>query len=343
MSESENFPTTRLQVFTNPGEPQVRSNIHQVPQLSCVITQAYEKAQVIDVAYQQVANCTGRDFQHHMMMVVDLNDFHSFFQNIDFIEIEKSVDGLSLTFEVNFQFTTWQHSLSLLSYVEKLRERMYSDHAMSSTQENLYEEDLLHLRFSMDMGFEEAFSFVCQKFSESLELAHNYILSAHKLQKLVVNEIEISQNYTQAANLILNFLVTIMKRRMPNTDIRQTIVTGMNKSFLRISYPVAMARSVEAVLVDYADLIVGNMHSDCFFSSSSVMDAFFLRMEMARNEMSLLLNVGAKQASDEFLDNEMEAMKLHLSRAIHQLVNQAATNGGAVMTSGNESPPVLSA
>lgn len=343
MSELNDFQSTKLQVFTNPVEPKQHSNIYRIPQLLCVSALDNEKVQVLDVAYHQVVNCKGRDFRHNTMMVVDLHDSHVFFPNMGFVEVERFDMGIALSFEVNFQFTTWTHSLNLLSYVEKLRDRMFADHGIISTQENLYEEDLLHLRFSVDSDLDEAFEIICENFSESLELAHHYILSTHKLHTFAAKEIEIPQGYTQPANLILNFLVTIMKRRMPSTDIRQTTVMGMHKSYLRISYPRTVAKTVENILTEYSELIMGCRNPDCFFCSSSVMNAFFSRMKMAREEMSLVLSSSGKQASDEFLDHEMKALKMHLSSAIDDSMNKGRAGIEKPMTSSHETPPELSA
>ncbi|CAA6811258.1 MAG: Unknown protein [uncultured Thiotrichaceae bacterium] len=343
MSELDNSRSIKFQVFTNPDRPEVRSNIYHIPQLSCVTAPVPESIQVLDVAYHQVVNAKGCDFRHNVMMVVDLHDTCSFFPNMGFVEVERTDNGLVLSFEVNFQFTTWQHSLNLLSYIENLRERMFADHGVASTQEDLYEEDLLHLKFLVTSDLDDAFAFTCQNFSDSLELAHNYILSSYHLHKLDMKEIRVPQEYTQSAHLILNFLVAIMKRRMPHTDIRQTTLTGMNQSLVRISHPRSVSNTIETILVEYAELIMGTMKPECFFASSSVMNAFCSRMAMVREEMSLVLSSSGKQTSDECLDNEMKALKIHLSNAIKGSISQSGLCADQSVTSNHESSPELSA
>lgn len=343
MSELDNFPMTKFQVFTNPDKPDSCSNFFRTPQLSCVKNRTAQKVQVVDVTYHQVVNSKGRDFQQYIMMTVDLHDFHGLFPNIGFIEVERLERGLALTFEVNFQFSTWQHPLNLLSYVEKLRERMLSDYGIHSTQQNLFEEDLLHLRFSVDSGLDDVFDYICHRFSDSLELAHNYILSSYNMNQLVIREIEIFHPYTQPANLIVNYLMTVLKCRMPNADIRQTIVAGMHQSFLRLSYPVSLASVIESILLDYAELVACNLDVDCFFSSLSEKKAYLSRIQIAKEEMSLLVSASGQPVSDAIVDSEMSGLTSHLSNAIIRSIKGVSDNEIADEVLIEDSTPELSA
>lgn len=342
MSESDDISLTKLKVFINPDEPKPRLNTSQIPQLSCVNTNYTEKPQILDVAYPQVANCKARDFRDNVTVVVDLHDSQAFFSNLAFVEVEKLNDSLALSFEVNFPFTTWKHSLNILSYAEKLRDRIYDDHGVTSSQDNLFEENLLHLKFPVHADSEDTFAFVCEKFSQSLALAHDYILSSHELHEQTSREIEIPQGYTQPAHLILNFLVTIMKRRLPNIDIRQTTVTSVDKSFLRITFPRSVTQTIDSILAEYSEVITGCMNPDCFFASPSVMSAFLSRLKMAREEMSLVLSVSAKQANQAFLDNEMQVLKAHLSKAIDSSIGrESAAMRKQAIFSDQASPELL--
>lgn len=343
MSEFDNISSTKLQVFINPDKPKPRLNSFQEPQLSCVSKIEPEKVQTMDVAYHQVVNCKGRDFRHNLTVVVDLHDSHLLFPNLGFVEVARSDNGIALSFEVNFPFSTWEHSLNLLSYVEKLRTRMFDDHGVTSTQENLFEEDLLHLKFPVNGDLEDTFAFISEKFSQSLELAHHYILSSHELHELTSREIEIPRGYTQPAHLILNFLVTIMKRRLPGTDIRQTTLTSINQSFLRITFPSSVAQTIDSILAEYSDVIRGCMNPGCFFASSSVMCAFLSRLKMARCEMSLVHSDSAKQAHPTFLDTEMKALKMQLAKAIDCSIRQERPEPVTQEKCCDEASPELSA
>lgn len=101
-----------------------------------------------EIDYNQVK---GFDFSRIPFGRILVCDMHrqTLYEHLEFVEISSSNGLLCVSAEVNFRFSQWPNEISLVSFVEDLRKRMTNIHRISSEQENLFDEDLLHLKFRL--------------------------------------------------------------------------------------------------------------------------------------------------------------------------------------------------
>jgi hypothetical protein len=106
------------------------------------------------------------------------------YQPLEFLEISSSRDRTYITAEVNFRISEWQSHLSLINFTQSLRMKMEDKYSISSEQENLFDEDLFHLKFNIVISKYQDPTPMIETFTQNIEKAHHSIFSKHAKKRL---------------------------------------------------------------------------------------------------------------------------------------------------------------
>ncbi len=130
-----------------------------------------------EVDYEQVSELRHDSFLDDEIYVCEMLD-RSCYKHLEYMEVSHSIgDTLLINAEVNFRMSEWGSQINLLSFTDTMRKRIKEKHAVNSEQENLYEEDLIHIKFKILVTRHTSLPFVIQRFSKKLLAIHQEIIS----------------------------------------------------------------------------------------------------------------------------------------------------------------------
>ena len=131
-----------------------------------------------DISFEKINNVCSKNIAEGTTYVCDMQN-RSAYKYLEYLEISCSTEMMYVTAEVNFQLSEWDNPINLISFSRSLRDRMKENFSVFSEQENLFDEDLFHLKFRILTTKNAKIALVVEQFAEKLERAHRDILARH--------------------------------------------------------------------------------------------------------------------------------------------------------------------
>ena len=171
------YSKSNLVLYTNLNYKKTKSSVAENSQVdhSSVMEKinAYQ-----DIDYEEFISFFKNNVLHKDKIYVCEMLNKSAYKHLEYLEISTSTTGrLFLYAEVNFNPSKWDNPVNLLSFTDTLRDLVQERHAITSEQHNLFEEDLIHLKFQVLVSKRVNIHHTIQHFSEKLLSIHNGILS----------------------------------------------------------------------------------------------------------------------------------------------------------------------
>jgi len=136
-----------------------------------------------DISFEQINGVCSKIIAEDTIYVCDMQS-RSAYKNLEYLEVSCSTEMLYITAEVNYKLSEWDTPISLKSFTNSLRDRMKAKFSVFSEQENLFDEDLFHLKFRILTTKHTNIALVIQQFAEKLEKAHRDIFARHAEHQL---------------------------------------------------------------------------------------------------------------------------------------------------------------
>ncbi len=147
-----------------------------------------------DIDYEKLGELQHDDFLENKVYVCEMFD-RSNYKHLEYVEISHYIaDKIFINAEVNFRISKWNARMNVFAFVESLIAKVNEKHSIQVEQENLYDEDLIHLKFRMLETRESHLATAIQLFADKLNSIHREILS----ESLEANA---SANFNQVVNL----------------------------------------------------------------------------------------------------------------------------------------------
>jgi len=175
LSSTNTYQKNCLTLYTNPKfkkDKQIVNNGHIHTPL------AFDVNRFEDINYDQISGITHNGFHKNKIYVCEMLGLSSY-KYLEYLEISHSIsDTLLVNVEVNFRLSRWNEVLNLLNFVSGFRSRINDKHGIHSIQENLFDEDLIHIKFQVLMTTQSSLTSIVQRFSKTLASIHEDVLSS---------------------------------------------------------------------------------------------------------------------------------------------------------------------
>ncbi len=143
----------------------------------------------LDISYEQLSQLTNQGMQADTIYVCDMTG-RSCYGPLEYIELSQSLDTIRVSVEVNFRMSEWKAQMSLLSFVGSLRKGVQQSCGISSRQEKLFDEDLLHIKFKLLASYQQDIASIMQRFSRKLQKLHRDILVKYAEDRLSLSALQ---------------------------------------------------------------------------------------------------------------------------------------------------------
>ena len=135
-----------------------------------------EYNEIVEKNYKEIRLLKGSDFRYKETLVIPMKNMTGY-KNLEFLEIVRVKNNVIVTVEVNFVMSDWQHPINILSFSEHLRRIMYQKYCMFSEQKNIFEENLLNIRFLLNSVLDDQIISLIFDFVYKINLTHREILA----------------------------------------------------------------------------------------------------------------------------------------------------------------------
>lgn len=177
--ESTMFDKSLLSLITNPDYTEGQEKFSHLKTANA--NHAFK-----DIDYSHINHIAEKSSRTDSIYVCDMQH-KSCYKRLEFLEISCSKDRIYITAEVNFRISKWRAHISLLDFTHSLRQIILDQYSIVSNQENLFDEDLFHIKFRILTSKCHELTSIIELFSQNIEKAHQCILSknSHKQHSLV--------------------------------------------------------------------------------------------------------------------------------------------------------------
>lgn len=194
MVKSENtYMKHNLVLYTNPDF----EDVNQSKAKKGLPTSFVHKVNAFqDIDYDKLNYFKHDDFLGNKVYVCEMFN-RSSYKHLEYVEISHYIaDKIFINAEVNFRMSQWNARMNVFAFVDSLIAEVNEKYSIQVQQENLYDEDLIHLKFRMLETSDSHLPTVIQQFADKLNRLHKQLLSESL-------EVSNSANFNQAVNLDL--------------------------------------------------------------------------------------------------------------------------------------------
>ena len=131
-----------------------------------------------DISLEDINSYGSREVAPNTIYVCDMQG-RTAYKYLEYLEVNYSTEMAFVTVEVNYKLSEWNASISLISFTQSLKEIMQKRFSIFSEQENLYDEDLFHIKFRLSMTKTAQLSSHIKQFAEKLEMLHRDIFARY--------------------------------------------------------------------------------------------------------------------------------------------------------------------
>ncbi len=174
IASTNTYTKNNLVLYTNPNYKDAKQidNKSNIYAPLTVNIDSYE-----DIEFSEIKSLAHVSFLDEKIYVCDMLG-RSHYEYLEYLEISHSIaETLLVNVEVNFRLSEWKHSLNLLNFVASLRCCIDDKHGIHSEQENLFDEDLIHIKFQILATEQSNLAFIVQRFSQKISFIHHDILA----------------------------------------------------------------------------------------------------------------------------------------------------------------------
>ncbi len=131
-----------------------------------------------DISFENINGVCSISLTEDTILVCDMQG-RSVYKHLEYLEVSCSTEMMYITAEINFQLSEWDASISLISFTGLLRDSMKTKYSVFSEQENLFDEDLFHIKFRILTTKNTNIKLVVKQFAEKLEKTHRELFARH--------------------------------------------------------------------------------------------------------------------------------------------------------------------
>lgn len=231
-----------------------------------------------EVSYEQVRQLRGYEAPVNVVLVCDMYE-QSNYTYLEYLEISRSTQTLMLNVDVNFVLSDWDGSVNILSFIGELRDRVFLELGISSTLEELYDEDLLHIQFQIEdhIGVcveEVLIPFITQLSRFHQEIIHDidtrFLLECKKIHRKIC----LPKGSGHVSGALLHFLVHILSRRFDGNIMLTSITQRPNSIVFSVEFSALFKNKILTTISDYAEVLTGDRRAENFFSASVSLTKF---------------------------------------------------------------------
>lgn len=224
-----------------------------------------------EIDYDLVRNLHGYEAPHNLTLVCDMFDKTSY-RPLEFIEITRKSQTTMLQAEVNFRPSYWGKSTNLLCFIEILRDSILMEYGISSDLEELYDEDLLHIKFYLEEYIGSNIEAIVGDFVDKVSGVHkramNDLTAETMLSRTQISrEISLPKESVCASVSLLHFLTTILSRRFGDKLVSATIEQKKESVLLEINLVAEFKKEILHAISDYAEVLSGVRKAKDFFAA----------------------------------------------------------------------------
>ncbi len=168
------YTKNNLVLYTN---PKFKSPDHHNEHIKFHASVANKFDGFKDISYPQLSQLSGQAIPADTIYVCEMFG-KSCYKYLEYLELSQSLESIQLVADVNFRISEWKVSISLLTFVDALQKQVQEQYSICSQQENLFDEDLVHIKF-MFFAKPHDLHAVIQRFSKRLSIIHNDIFAKH--------------------------------------------------------------------------------------------------------------------------------------------------------------------
>ncbi|MCK5810052.1 MAG: hypothetical protein KAH00_03140 [Cocleimonas sp.] len=187
---------------------------------------------------------------------------HVQYQYLEYIHLLRTDNELSLCVEVNYPLQAWKEQTNLLSYIETLRERLKDNYSIQSTQNDLFDEALISVRFQLKANCATHIRSMVELLDGLLYQEHKNILSHQSIKY----KISLSRRHQQAGKSLLHYLYRVMEHKNLNDDLTVLVSETAHLVTLELKFPVEKKTEIKKAIHYYGLILKGDLSTSHLFN-----------------------------------------------------------------------------
>lgn len=243
-----------------------------------------------EIDYDLVRDLHGYEAPHNLTLVCDMYDKTSY-QPLEFIEITRKPQTTMLQAEVNFQPSQWQQTTNLLSFIKIIRDNMLMESGISSDLEELYDEDLLHIKFYLEEYIGSSIETIVGDFVDKVSGVHKRAMNDMAAEAMlshtqISREIFLPKESVCASVSLLYFLTTLLSRRFGDKLVSSTIEQKKESVLLEINLVAESKKEILHAISDYAEVLSGMQKAEDFFAAPVSLAMYKHKLNTLKEEIT---------------------------------------------------------
>ena len=209
-----------------------------------------------DVPFNELSHLKGYNLPRNLLMTCDAKH-HSCYSNLEYINLFRTNNTLVVTADVNYWLNDWDEKINLLSFLEKLRERLGDIYPIESEQHNIFEEMLINVRFKMVVDCDMRIHSAVDLLDSILCDEQKSILSYEKVKY----KISLSTRHQQAGKSLLHYLHKVMEYKKLSDDLTVSVTENNHFASVSLRFPKSMKKEILDAVYSYGLILKGELSS----------------------------------------------------------------------------------
>lgn len=209
-----------------------------------------------DVPFNNVCHLKGYNLPRDLSISSDAR-LHSCYPNLEYINLFRTNDRLVIIADVNYWLNNWDEKINLLSFVEKLRERLGDIYSIESEQNNIFEEMLINIRFKITVDCE-------MRVHSAVDLLDSILCDEQKSilsYETVKYKISLSTRHQQAGKSLLHYLHKVMEYKKLSDDLTVSVTENNHFASVSLEFPESMKGQILDAVYSYGLILKGELSS----------------------------------------------------------------------------------
>ena len=213
-----------------------------------------------DVLFADISRLTACNLPRDILMTCEVTH-HLQYKHLDYINLLRSGDELSVIVDVNYCLQEWKENINLLSFVELLRKKVNDLYTITSKQRNIFDEGLINVRFELKANCGTSIESMVSLLDTLLHQEHENLLSYQTIHY----KISLSRRHQQAGKSLLHYLYRVMEYKNLSDDLTVSVSETARLVTLELKFPIEKQKKIKKAIHYYGLILKGDLSISCLF------------------------------------------------------------------------------